>query len=368
MMKIKNHSDDRIFTEAARWISDFHDGRADRSAFFAWLAESPRHVEELTLALALTHEIANLSKAQRDDIEAMASQATASTSSSKTTLPPNVVALHDSDVYDPVSMRAKSRSRHGKSIQRNGLLAAGIAAISLAGWWAFGSLSWHTYTTGVGEQRTLELEDGSLVTLNTNSRLKVRFKRTSRILQLVSGEALFKVHHDADRPFLVDAGDSVIRAVGTQFDVYRKAGGTTVSVLEGTVQVLPAASPMAALSSNLTKSSDARVVSAQATAGETVEVSQAGVTKHRQTSAAEVIAWQQRRLVFHDDTLRDIAAEFNRYNRAPKIQVEGDQAQQHRFAGTFDANAPDALVSALRSDETLAIEPGPDRIVIKSRN
>jgi transmembrane sensor len=231
-----------------------------------------------------------------------------------------------------------------------------------------GPLSRQTYTTKVGEQRTLELEDGSFVTLNTNSQLKVRFKRTARILQLASGEALFTVHHDADRPFLVDTGDSVIRAVGTQFDVYRKTGGTIVSVLEGTVQVLPETSPMAALSSNLTQSLDAKVVSTQATAGETVDVSQAGVTKHRQTSAAEVIAWQQRRLVFHDDTLRDIAAEFNRYNRAPKIQIEGEQARQHRFAGTFDANAPDALVSALRSDDTLVIERGPDRIVIKSRN
>jgi transmembrane sensor len=156
----------------------------------------------------------------------------------------------------------------------------------------------------------------------------------------------------------VDTGDSVIRAVGTQFDVYRKASGITVSVLEGTVQVLPETSPMAALSSNSFQS-DA-IVSAQATAGETVDVSHAGVTKHRPTSTAEVTAWQQRRLVFHDDTLSNIAAEFNRYNRVPNIQVEGDQARQHRFAGTFDANAPDALVLALRSDDTLVIEPGPD--------
>jgi transmembrane sensor len=368
-MEIKNHSDDRIFTAAARWISDFHDGCADRAAFFAWLAESPRHVEELTLALALTHEIGNLSKAQRAAIEAMALEATASTPWHTTTLPQNVVALRDSDVYEQVNMQAESRPSRSKWIRRSCLLVAGIAVISLAGWWAVdGPLSWHTYTTNVGEQRTLELEDGSFVTLNTHSQLKVRFRRTTRILQLASGEALFKVHHDADRPFLVDTGDSVIRAVGTQFDVYRKASGTIVAVLEGTVQVLPATSSMASRSSNLTQSSAAKVVSAQATAGETVAVSQAGVTKHRQTSMAEVTAWQERRLVFHDDSLRDIAAEFNRYNRVPKIQVEGEQAQQHRFAGTFDANAPDALVLALRSDDTLVIEPGPDRIVIKSRN
>jgi ferric-dicitrate binding protein FerR (iron transport regulator) len=75
----------------------------------------------------------------------------------------------------------------------------------------------------------------------------------------------------------------------------------------------------------------------------------------------------QRRLVFHDDTLLDIATEFNRYNKAPQIQVEGEFAQMHRFAGTFDADAPDALISALRSDESLVIEPGAARIVIRGR-
>jgi transmembrane sensor len=366
-MRIKSGSDDRIFTRAARWISDFHDGHADRAAFFAWLAESPRHVEELVLALALSQEIGSLNQAQREDINAIVSQAAASPAE-PVPFPPNVVALRESDrLGDQRAALPRPRSQSAAWLRRSGLLAAGIAAIAVAGWWIIdGPLSWHTYRTKVGEQQTLNLEDGSTVNLNTNSELRVRFRRSARTLQLVAGEALFKVQHEADRPFLVDAGDSVIRAVGTQFDVYRRANGTTVSVLEGTVQVIPETS--AALSSTVTPASVSNSAIAQATVGETVYVSHGSATKHRQASSSEVTAWQQRRLVFHDDTLLDIAAEFNRYNQIPQILVEGDPAQRHRFAGTFDANAPDALVSALRSDESLVIERGADRIVIKSRD
>jgi transmembrane sensor len=365
-MKFKRESDNRIFSEAAQWISDFQDDRADRPAFFAWLAESPRHVEELTLALALTHEIQGLSDIQRSEIEALASQATGSTASSETMLPPNVVSLHDSDLAAHARAPANSLST-SHWIRRAVTLAAGIAAISLAGWWAFeGPLSWRTYTTKVGEQRALELEDGSVVNLNTDSQLKVRFSRSVRVLRLVAGEALFKVRHETERPFLVDAGDSMIRAIGTQFNVYRRVNGTIVSVLEGTVRI-PRDSPLTPTApSNTASASVTNAASAQASAGETVDVSQGRLIKHRQVNTADVVAWRQRRLVFHDDTLLEIAAEFNRYNRTPQLEVEGAQAQQHRFAGTFDADAPEALLATLRSDESLVIERGLDRIVIRS--
>ena len=58
---------------------------------------------------------------------------------------------------------------------------------------------------------------------------------------MLRGEALFRVHHDAGRPFRVYTDDAIVQAVGTQFDVYRRDDGTVVSVLEGRVDVTPAA-------------------------------------------------------------------------------------------------------------------------------
>src|SRR5690606_21686104 len=93
-----------------------------------------------------------------------------------------------------------------------------------------------TYSTGVGEQRIVKLTDGSIVTLNTRSRAFVRFADDVREVELIEGEALFQVEHDAHRPFRVAAGSVLVEAIGTQFNVLRQTA-TTVSVVEGAVKV-----------------------------------------------------------------------------------------------------------------------------------
>src|SRR5258705_959227 len=133
-MRIKGDSDNRIFTDAAQWISEFREGRADRSAFFAWLAESPRHVEEITLCLALSRAIETLSQAQREDIEAMAAQAAAPSAASGAALQTNVVALHESDGFEHEHRQAIPRSLRRKWMGHSAMLAASVAAIS---WIAF---------------------------------------------------------------------------------------------------------------------------------------------------------------------------------------------------------------------------------------
>src|SRR5205085_2057649 len=113
-------------------------------------------------------EMGSLSQIQRDDIDAMVSQAVASTAE-PVSFPRNVVALRESDTLEDQRALRRSLSQSAIWIRRSGLLAAGIAAIAVAGWGVIdGPLSWHTYRTKVGEQRTLHLEDGSTVNLNTN--------------------------------------------------------------------------------------------------------------------------------------------------------------------------------------------------------
>ncbi|MEJ1960797.1 MAG: FecR domain-containing protein [Gammaproteobacteria bacterium] len=96
---------------------------------------------------------------------------------------------------------------------------------------------WKQYSTAVGEQRVIELQDGSTVRLNTQSRIAVRLSEHTRDIRLISGEAIFKVHHDTARPFRVHTLGAFIQAVGTEFNVYRRADRTKVAVLEGRVQI-----------------------------------------------------------------------------------------------------------------------------------
>lgn len=403
------HDRTRVFADAVRWLSAFQDGAADRTAFFAWLAESPRHVEELTFALALQQSIAELSPEQRVEIEQLAHRASGRDQGAcgddehadhaapiLTDPPPNVIPLRTTSVASGIDGRHKPH-RFARRIAALSSAAACICALTLAAWWmGLGPFGWTTYATSIGEQRTVALRDGSIVQLNTDSQLKLRMTDAARELRLMRGEALFTVHHDPQRPFRVHTNDAVIRAIGTQFNVRHHSAGTRVAVLEGIVEVATQASAAStttdtsraapreaatsqdAQESSLETSNDqpadanARTSAAKPVvrlaAGEMADVLAADqVARRALANPGEVIAWRQRRLVFHDTPLAEIAEEFNRYNHSPRIRVEGQAARAQRFAGTFDADAPEALIAALDGNPTLAIDQGADEIVIRER-
>src|SRR5262249_32988482 len=131
-----------------------------------------------------------------------------------------------------------------------------------------------------------------------------------------------------------------VRAVGTQFNVRHRPQGVEVAVIEGMVQV---AAPDPASSKRLA-------------AGEQVRVSGRLIEPQKGASVSDVLAWRQRRLVFHHAPLADGAAEFNRYNRT-KIRIEGEAAQGIRLSGIFDADRPQALMLYAARNDQLAVEP-----------
>lgn len=112
------------------------------------------------------------------------------------------------------------------------LFVLGIGAIGVYQAWFAG-----VYITGVGEQRTLRLQDGTRLTLNSNSKVVVRFAKARRHVTLARGEAYFEVVHNQQRPFIVTVGDHDIRDVGTVFMVRYGNGNAAITLLEGEVTV-----------------------------------------------------------------------------------------------------------------------------------
>ena len=94
------------------------------------------------------------------------------------------------------------------------------------------------YITEIGETETIGLEDGSIITANTDSELRVSVDEGERRIELTRGEAFFEVEHDPDRPFIVQAGNGFVRAVGTAFSVYKNGDKIEVIVTEGLVQII----------------------------------------------------------------------------------------------------------------------------------
>ena len=201
--------------------------------------------------------------------------------------------------------------------------------------------------TGIGEQRSIVLDDGSTVELNARSRLRVHFSQAERTVDLIDGQALFRVKKDLSRPFIVVGSGTRVQAIGTQFDVYRKSTGTTVTVVEGRVAVTRASVPTAAAGSIDTNASREAEVPTFLSAGEQLTVSARTAPHAVRADIAAATAWTQHKLVFNETPLSEAVAEFNRYNSRQLIIEDASLAAYH-IRGHFEARDPDRLLQFLR--------------------
>jgi transmembrane sensor len=343
--------------QVSRWVEIMrspHPG--DEARFVAWLKESPRNVRDFLLMLSVDHALGDLDAGRREDLESL-------------------LASVDQRVA-PLSVRtgAQAAARAARR-WRPAALAASILVAAAGGWAWFAEhrASFQEFETATGEQRTFELEDGSVVYLNPHSRVAIRLAAGAREVRLLRGEALFRVQHDPSRPFRVYTDDAMVQAVGTQFDVYRRDDGTVVAVLEGRVDVTPAASasPSGSMGDSRPKGavapSAARASSRSLGASQEARVNHTGSVSIREVSnVSDTVAWRERRLIFRDQTLGQIVSEFNRY-RANPIRLEGSEVEQRVYTGVFDADDADSLVQVLARDPALAVDRSGEGIVVRMR-
>jgi transmembrane sensor len=177
----------------------------------------------------------------------------------------------------------------------------------------------------------------------------VSMVKDRRTVTLLSGEALFQVAHDASRPFEVKTGDTTIRAVGTQFDVDRRTTGTTVTVVEGKVAVFTAPA----------SSNDGEASNLPLTAGEQLTVAPRSKSHTVRANVAAATAWTQRKLIFENRPLGEVAAEFNRYNRQ-SIDIRSPELRSQEVTGAFQANDPDSFMLFLAKIPDVNIERSSD--------
>ncbi|MBP2300750.1 FecR family protein [Azospirillum picis] len=226
------------------------------------------------------------------------------------------------------------RRRSAGRLAPVGLLAASLALAALAGPTMLGRLR-SDHSTAVGERRTVVLDDGSQIQLNTDSAVAVDFSGSTRRVTLRRGEAFFTVAPDREHPFEVRAMGAVTRVVGTRFAVRRMENATRVSVEEGTVEVQcpdGAAGPGDGL--RLTAGEVARYQP------DRCPVREAGV------SVARATAWRDGHVVFDDRTLREVVDELNRYRSGP-ILLLGEDLGLRRITGVFDIRDPERALSAI---------------------
>jgi len=189
------------------------------------------------------------------------------------------------------------------------------------------------FATTLGERRQVALPDGSVVDLNSRTRLEVRYERGRRSVELIQGEAMFSVEHDTSRPFVVSAGAGTVTVTGTRFDVRRDPEQTRVAVESGTVKV------------NGREGEQGDPVILTAGLGARIDAS-GNVTPASAINTAQVTAWRTGKLVFNDATLSEVVQEVSRYREKP-LRVASGKASALRLTSVFKADDTDALLAAL---------------------
>jgi transmembrane sensor len=348
--------------EAAAWFTEFRAGDVTpgtRARFDDWLRQSPQHIQAYLEVAEGWAELPTADPDGRIDVQALVARARAS---------------HDENVV-PLPRASKSGPRSNPRA-RFRALAASLALISILS----GAVAWvwlyraDTYSTGIGEQRTLVLADGSTVVLDALTTVRVRFSKTARAIDLVKGQAYFHDTYDPGRPFEVRSDEATIRAIGTQFNVQTQQDGMVVTVVEGKVAVAepsqahvpdPGAGPSSITDehASLRPRSLAHVF---VSAGEQVTLSAQLIRKPERANVSAATAWVQKRLVFDNTPLEEVAAQFNLYS-SRRLVIVDPVLRSVGISGVYSSADPVSLIGFLRAQPTLLVTETDDEVRVSLR-
>jgi transmembrane sensor len=356
--------------EAVRWfcrsVSD--DGSEmtveERTEWERW-ASNPNYAQELNRVKAVWQRLADVPAAG---------------------LATDTEPADDYDGEIPVSRWLAQRRRKGRTwrVSRSAKLlsiAACVVVLAASGLTLYGTRHslWETlrdqvqwYATAASQHRTVELPDGSRITLGARTELSTHYTAARRIILLERGEAWFSVARNAQRPFTVLAGGGEITAIGTQFNVRRDLDANldrvTVTVSNGTVDVGPpkTSNPNPAAESG----SPIQPTWAPARLGQGQEISYDTQGPEGDVATADLeatAAWKEGRLEYRHVPLKVVIPRVNRYSEKP-IVLADRAAGELQFSGTVFEDQVNEWLRALQAAYPIEITEGTDRIVIRYRN
>jgi transmembrane sensor len=320
----------------------------DAAALTAWFNASPTHIEEFLGVLAVARDLKQARTDPQYTVEA-------------------ILARARSDGKGSVQRiwQRETEPGRGRPFGNWFTAAVAMAACALLGVglllrWNLNSAKRTSAPEGVaalhfetrhGEQLTRRLADNSVLHLNTDSAVSIRYSKGERLVTLKSGQASFEVTHEASRAFRVHAGSADITDLGTKFDVRLDAGSTVITVVEGRVAVGPGASGQAASLRPVELNADQQVRVADGVWPATPVA----------VDAKRTTAWLHRQIVFDNEPLERVAAEYNRYTSKP-IEIATPALRKLRISGVFATDDTDAFIAFLRSLKGVHVEVTATRI------
>lgn len=296
------------------------DANADADALAAWVTANPAYVDDLRTGLTAW-----------DGLEALANDA-------------DVIAWRRAafskleEVADPTSRRWHHRWAIGSIAACFLLVVISVVALLMAPSTDAGVI----YANPPGQRSTINLADGSTVVLDEDSKIDVRLSSEARTIDLVRGQARFSVKHDG-RPFLVNAMNHEVRAVGTSFNV-DSGGELQVSLLEGKVMIAPLVTRESWLGELIREPDRRRAI--PLIAGEELVLSRRRTPVRTRFDETEITAWERGYLVFSANTLEEAVARVNRY-ATKKIALAPGTIGHEEISGVFHTGDSAAFIRSV---------------------
>ncbi|HEX4269305.1 MAG TPA: FecR domain-containing protein [Steroidobacteraceae bacterium] len=332
----------------------------ERAAFVSWLRASPVHVEEYLALASVARDLRHVRNASGDSVEAIVASARKAEESASQVSRPGLV--------DSLRQLLLRWQRAAVAVAVFGVVCVALLlawtfrpAARVANQLASGALH---FQTRHGEQHTYVLADDSVLDLNTDSAVTVRYSATERLVVLTSGEADFEVAHEPQRPFQVLAGSAEVVDVGTQFDVRLRTHSTLITVQEGLVDVAPSGThPGSGAESG--PDGVSRFVAVRTNQQISVAAGEwpvAPVAANAQRSTA----WLHRQIVFEREPLTRAVAEINRYAVKP-IAIATPELGNLEISGVFATDDEQGFIAFLRSLDNVHVKETATRIRVSQK-
>jgi transmembrane sensor len=348
-----------IAEQAGEWFVANEEGPLDAresAALAAWLKASPVHVEEFLGVSAIARDLKEARTDPEYSLEAILARARTEDEPAVQSLWPQIIG----------AVRGRFSGRWLTAAVT--MAACALLSVGLFSWWNVRLIEHPSATDGTtalhvetrhGEQLTRRLADNSVLHLNTDSAVTIRYGKNERLVMLTSGQAEFEVAHEPDRPFRVIAGSAEVVDLGTKFDVRLEHDSTVVTVVEGRVAVGPSPK-LEKLGTNSSQDHPPRFV--QLGADEQIRILEGEwPATPIAVDAQSATAWLRREIVFDHEPLERVAAEYNRYTAKP-IEIATPALRNLQISGVFATDDTDAFIAFLRSLKGVRVEVTETRI------
>lgn len=338
-------SKQEIREEASQWVLRLDDPEIDEQtleSFLTWIEASPQHRQEFIEIASVWGNLDTLSELA------------------------GVIPLEELNLRPE-----KKPDQFNFNFQNKLILVTSICFVLITGIYLVNnreenqtpnaSISTFAYSTLVGEQDHFSLPDGSFVSLNTNSSIKVDYTETSRTVRLKYGEAYFQIKHDPARTFTVLVGNGSVTAIGTAFNIQYDEKFVDVTVTDGVVEV------NTDLVINTEKSLQKKVKTSLS-AGEVIRFNEE--SHEVMTIVAEEmdqdLAWQRGMLIFDGDRLEEVVHEIGRYTNT-KIIIDDQAIRNVQVGGYFKAGEIEAMLRVFESSFGIAVNRINEDVIVLSK-